>query len=45
MIRGTKAIFIEQGGEKTPVAVVGLEFNHQAMYKLYNSITTKVRIS
>ncbi|XP_066154542.1 voltage-dependent calcium channel subunit alpha-2/delta-3-like isoform X2 [Euwallacea fornicatus] len=43
MIRGTKAIFVEKGNMKTPVAVVGLEFNHQAMYKLYNSITTKPR--
>ncbi|CAG9766981.1 unnamed protein product [Ceutorhynchus assimilis] len=43
MIRGTKAIFVEKNNMKIPVAVVGLEFNHQAMYKLYNSITTKSR--
>ncbi|KAH1021955.1 hypothetical protein HUJ04_011437, partial [Dendroctonus ponderosae] len=43
MIRGTKAIFVEKDHVKTPVAVVGLEFNHQVMYKLYNNITTKHR--
>ncbi|XP_076250895.1 voltage-dependent calcium channel subunit alpha-2/delta-3-like [Rhynchophorus ferrugineus] len=43
MIRGTKAIFLEKQDLKTPIAVIGLEFNHQAMYKLYNSITTKSR--
>ncbi|XP_060531508.1 voltage-dependent calcium channel subunit alpha-2/delta-3-like [Cylas formicarius] len=41
MIRGTKAIFVEKGGLKTPVAVVGLQFNHQAMFKLYETITRK----
>ncbi|XP_050298952.1 voltage-dependent calcium channel subunit alpha-2/delta-3-like isoform X2 [Anthonomus grandis grandis] len=41
MIRGTRAIFVERDNMKFPVAVVGLEFNHQAMYRLYNQITTK----
>lgn len=40
MITSTKAIFVEKGDMKTPVAVVGLQFNHRAMYELYN-ITTK----
>ncbi|KAJ8913962.1 hypothetical protein NQ315_015200 [Exocentrus adspersus] len=40
MITSTKAIFVERGESKTPVAVVGLQFNHRAMYELYN-ITTK----
>ncbi|KAJ8937035.1 hypothetical protein NQ318_010787 [Aromia moschata] len=40
VITSTKAIFVEKDGMKTPVAVVGLQFNHRAMYRLYN-VTTK----
>ncbi|KAL1506863.1 hypothetical protein ABEB36_006146 [Hypothenemus hampei] len=41
MIRSTKAIFVEKNQMKTPVGVIGLDFNHEVMFKLYNSITTK----
>ncbi|CAH0560861.1 unnamed protein product [Brassicogethes aeneus] len=41
MITGTKAIFLKNGAVKTPIAVVGLQFNHRAMYELYNDITLK----
>ncbi|KAG5877947.1 hypothetical protein JTB14_001177 [Gonioctena quinquepunctata] len=41
MITSTKAIFVENGKLKTPVAVVGLQFNHREMYEIYNEITTK----
>lgn len=42
MITGTKAIFVENGELKSPVAVVGLQFNHREMYEWYNDITTQV---
>lgn len=42
MITSTKAIFVEKDDMKTPVAVVGLQFNHRAMYELYNITTKKV---
>nr|XP_023014189.1 voltage-dependent calcium channel subunit alpha-2/delta-3-like [Leptinotarsa decemlineata] len=41
MISSTKAIFASKGKLKTPVAVVGLQFNHREMYEIYNEITTK----
>ncbi|CAG9864364.1 unnamed protein product [Phyllotreta striolata] len=40
MITSTKAIFVEKGDLKSPVAVVGLQFNHREMYEWYNDITT-----
>lgn len=42
MITSIKAIFVGKNKERTPVGVVGLQFNHRAMYKLYKEITTKV---
>lgn len=42
MVTGTKAIFVNNGRRKTPVAVVGLQFNHKAMNKLFEEITTFV---
>lgn len=42
MITSTKAIFVNKEEMRTPIGVVGLQFNHRAMYKLYKNITTKV---
>ncbi|KAL3266744.1 hypothetical protein HHI36_010905 [Cryptolaemus montrouzieri] len=43
MINGTNAIFVSNGITKTPVATIGLQFNHRTMYYLYNNITTKCK--
>ncbi|XP_028129613.2 voltage-dependent calcium channel subunit alpha-2/delta-3-like [Diabrotica virgifera virgifera] len=43
MITSTKAIFVENGDLKSPVAVVGLQFNHREMYEWYNDITTQCK--
>ncbi|VEN54215.1 unnamed protein product [Callosobruchus maculatus] len=41
MITSTKAIFVGEGSSKTPVAVVGLQFNHMKMYQIYSDVVTK----
>ncbi|XP_057672266.1 voltage-dependent calcium channel subunit alpha-2/delta-3-like [Diorhabda carinulata] len=41
MITSTKAIFVGHGDNRSPLAVVGLQFNHREMYEWYNNITTK----
>ncbi|CAH1173790.1 unnamed protein product [Phaedon cochleariae] len=39
MITSTKAIFVSNGELRSPVAVIGLQFNHREMYEIYNEIT------
>ncbi|CAH1988428.1 unnamed protein product [Acanthoscelides obtectus] len=41
MITSTKAVFVGEGSSKTPVAVVGLQFNHMKMYEIYSDVVTK----
>ncbi|RZB66645.1 voltage-dependent calcium channel subunit alpha-2/delta-3-like, partial [Asbolus verrucosus] len=41
MITSTSAIFVNAKGKKTPVAVVGLQFNYRTMNQIYKNITTK----
>ncbi|XP_045479597.1 voltage-dependent calcium channel subunit alpha-2/delta-3-like [Harmonia axyridis] len=43
MITGTTAIFVGDGIKKTPVATIGLQFNHRTMYNIYNNITTRCK--
>lgn len=42
MITSTSTIFVDDGKSKTPVAVVGMQFNWLAMNKIYQNITSDV---
>lgn len=42
LVTASHAIFKEDGVRKAPVAVVGFQFKHTALYDIFNSITNKV---
>lgn len=42
MITSINAIFVTAEGKKSPVAAVGVQFNHQRMFKLFKETTGKV---
>lgn len=43
MITATNAIFVNNGVSKTPVATIGIQFNHRTMSFLYTTITQKCK--
>ncbi|KXJ73955.1 hypothetical protein RP20_CCG014670 [Aedes albopictus] len=43
LVTASNAIFHNDGGKETPVAVVGFQFHHSAMYTLFKNITSQCR--
>ncbi|XP_062542723.1 voltage-dependent calcium channel subunit alpha-2/delta-3 isoform X3 [Armigeres subalbatus] len=43
LVTASSAIFHTDGGKETPVAVVGFQFHHSAMYTLFKNITSQCR--
>lgn len=43
LVTASNAIFHTEGGKETPVAVVGFQFHHSAMYTLFKNITSQCR--
>ncbi|XP_065086462.1 voltage-dependent calcium channel subunit alpha-2/delta-3 isoform X3 [Ochlerotatus camptorhynchus] len=41
LVTASTAIFHTDGGKETPVAVVGFQFHHSAMYALFKNITSQ----
>ncbi|XP_039444984.1 voltage-dependent calcium channel subunit alpha-2/delta-3 isoform X2 [Culex pipiens pallens] len=41
LVTASNAIFHADGGKETPVAVVGFQFHHSAMYTLFRNITSQ----
>ncbi|KAL1381348.1 hypothetical protein pipiens_013533 [Culex pipiens pipiens] len=41
LVTASNAIFHTDGGKETPVAVVGFQFHHSAMYTLFRNITSQ----
>ncbi len=43
LVTASHAIFLSEDGRSAPAGVVGYQFQHSALYKLFKNITSKVR--
>lgn len=44
VVTASHAIFHTEGGKSAPAAVVGFQFQHSALHKLFRNITGNVRL-
>jgi len=42
LVTASHAVFHNEGGKTAPAAVVGFQFQHSALYKLFHNITGNV---